>query len=49
MAKIETEIAERVRALHSGERELLVLHSLPAHRMTTSLVLADFLKQFGTD
>jgi hypothetical protein len=32
MAKVETEIAERVRALHSGERELLVRHSLPAHR-----------------
>jgi MFS family permease len=46
MAKVETEIAERVRALHSGEQELLVRHSLPAHRLTTALVLSDFLKQF---
>jgi MFS family permease len=46
MTKAETELAQRVRAMHWGEQELVVRHSLPAHRMTTPLVLSQFLKQF---
>jgi len=46
MTKHETEIAQRVRALHSGEQEILVRHSLPANRMTTPLVFSQFLKPF---
>jgi MFS family permease len=46
MAKAETELAERVRAMHSGEQEPVVRHSLPANRMTTPLVLGQFLKPF---
>jgi hypothetical protein len=33
-------------SLHSGEQELVVRHSLPANRMTTPLVLGQFVKQF---
>jgi hypothetical protein len=32
--------------LDSGEQELVVRHSLPANRMTTPLVLGQFVKQF---
>jgi hypothetical protein len=46
MTKAETELAQRVRAMHWSEQELVVRHSLPAHRMTTPLVLSQFLKQF---
>jgi hypothetical protein len=46
MTKAETEIAERVRAMHSAEQALLVRHSLPANRITTPLVLGQSLKQF---
>ena len=46
MTKAETDIAERVRAMHSGEQALLVTHSLPANRITTPLVLGQSLKQF---
>jgi hypothetical protein len=47
MTKAETEIAQRVRAMHSGEQELVVRHSLPANRITTPLALGQFLNQFG--
>jgi MFS family permease len=46
MTKAETEVAERVRAMHSGEQELVVRHSLPANRITTPLVLGQLQKQF---
>jgi len=32
--------------MHWSEQELVVRHSLPAHRMTTPLVLSQFPKQF---
>ena len=44
--KAETELAERVWAMHSGEQEPVVRHSLPANRMTTPLGFGRFLKQF---
>ena len=43
--KAETELAERVWRMHAGEREPVVSHSLPAHRMTTPLGFGQFLKQ----
>ena len=46
MTKAETAIANRVRAMHSGDQELVVRHSLPANRMTTPLDLGQFLKRF---
>jgi hypothetical protein len=45
MTKAETALAERVWAMHSGEQEPLVSHSLPANRMTTPLGFGQFLKQ----
>jgi MFS family permease len=48
MTQAETELAERVRAMHSGEQELLVRHSLPANRVTTALVFGQFPKRLET-
>jgi hypothetical protein len=48
MAKAETELAERLRAMHSGEQEIVVRHSLPAHRTATPLLLGQFLKPVVT-
>ena len=48
MTKVETELAQRLREMHSGEQEMVVRHSLPANRMTTPLVFSQFLKQFET-
>jgi MFS family permease len=47
MTKAETALAERVWAMHSGEQEPLVSHSLPANRMTTPLGFGQFLKKSG--
>ncbi len=46
MTKAETDIAQRVRAMHSGDQELVVRHSLPANRMTTPLAFGHFPKRF---
>jgi Transmembrane secretion effector len=46
MTKAETELAQRVREMHAGEQELVVRHSLPAHRMTTPLALGQVPKRF---
>jgi MFS family permease len=46
MTKAETALAERLRAMHAGEQELVVRHSLPANRMTTPLALGQLVKQF---
>jgi hypothetical protein len=35
-----------LRAMHSGEQELVVRHSLPANRMTTPLAFGGFPKRF---
>jgi hypothetical protein len=43
--KAEIELAERVWGMHAGEREPVVTHSLPAHRMMTPLGFGQFLKQ----
>jgi MFS family permease len=48
MAKAETELAERLRAMHSGEQEIVVRHSLPAHRTATPLLLGQSLKPVVT-
>lgn len=39
MTKAETELVERVWAMHSGEEERVVRHSLPANRLSTPLGL----------
>ncbi len=46
MTKAETELVERVWAMHSGEQERVVRHSLPANRLSTPLGFGQFLKQF---
>ena len=43
--KADTELAERVWRMHAGERDPVVSHSLPAHRMMTPLGFGQFLKQ----
>jgi hypothetical protein len=44
--RAETELAERMWAMHSGDQEPVVCHSLPANRMTTPMGFGQFLKQF---
>jgi hypothetical protein len=46
MTKAETELVERVWAMHSGEEERVVRHSLPANRLSTPLGFGQFLKHF---
>jgi hypothetical protein len=44
MTKAETELVERVWAMHSGEQERVVRHYLPANRMSTPLGFGQFRK-----
>ncbi len=44
LTKAETELVERVWAMHSGEQERVVRHSLPANRLSTPLGFGQFLK-----
>jgi hypothetical protein len=48
MTKAETDLAQRLRAMHAGEQDIVVRHSLPANRITTPLVFSQFLKQFDS-
>jgi MFS family permease len=45
MTKAETELVERVWAMHSGEQQRVVRHSLPANRLSSPLGFGQFLKQ----
>jgi MFS family permease len=47
--RAETELAQRVWDMHSGEAAPVVSHSLPAYRMTTPLGFGQFLKQTRSD
>ena len=48
MTKAETELVERVWAMHSGEQERVVRHYLPANRMSTPLGFGQFRKHLET-
>ena len=45
MTKAETELVERVWAMHAGEQEPVVRHYLPANRLWTPLGFSRFQKQ----
>jgi MFS family permease len=45
MTKAETELVERVWAMHAGDEEPIVRHYLPAHRLSTPLGFSRFQKQ----
>src|SRR6202043_532758 len=45
MTKAETELVERVWAMHAGHEERVVRHSLPANRLCTPLGFSRFQKQ----
>jgi MFS family permease len=45
MTKAETQLVERVWAMHSGEQQRVVRHSLPANRLSSPLGFGQFLKQ----
>jgi hypothetical protein len=45
MTKAETDLIERVWAMHAGDQEPVVRHYLPANRLWTSLGFARFRKQ----
>jgi hypothetical protein len=45
MTKAETELVERVWAMHAGDEEPIVRHYLPASRLWTPLGFSRFQKQ----
>jgi hypothetical protein len=45
MTKAETELVERVWAMHAGDEEPIVRHYLPANRLSTPLGFTRFQKQ----
>ena len=45
MTKAETELVERVWAMHAGDQEPVVRHYLPANRLWTPLGFSRFQKQ----
>jgi len=45
MTKAETELVERVWAMHAGDEEPVVRHYLPANRLWTPLGFSQFQKQ----
>ena len=45
MTKAETELAERVWAMHAGDEDMVVGHYLPANRLWTPVDFSQFQKQ----
>ena len=45
MTKAETELVERVWAMHAGDEDMVVGHYLPANRLSTPLGFSRFQKQ----
>jgi len=46
MTKAETDLVERVWAMHAGDEDMVVGHYLQANRLSTPLGFGQFLKQF---
>jgi MFS family permease len=49
MTKTDTELVERLWAMHSGKQERIVRHYLPANRMSTPLGFGQFRKHFEAE